>query len=82
MEVEVNISEADRSILSHMKKATVHLDAFPAVALEAHFDSASPVATSNLGVPVKNFAGRFLIDRTDPHLLPDLSAAVDVEMPQ
>jgi HlyD family secretion protein len=82
MEVDVNISEADRSILSHVEKATVHLDAFPSVVLRAHFDSASPVATTNFGVPVKNFAGRFLIDQADPHLLPDLSAAVDVEIPQ
>jgi len=82
MEVDVSISEADRSILSHLRKATVHLDAFPSVALVAHFDSASPVATSNLGAPVKNFAGRFLIDQSDSHLLPDLSAAVDVETPR
>jgi multidrug efflux pump subunit AcrA (membrane-fusion protein) len=79
MEVDVTISEADRAILSRLHKATVHLDAFPAVVLPAHFDSASPVATSNLGVPVKNFAGRFVIELTDPRLLPDLSAAVDVE---
>jgi HlyD family secretion protein len=79
MEVDVNISEADRAVLSHLRKATIHLDAFPSVVLSAHFDSASPVATSNLGVPVKNFAGRFVIDQSDPHVLPDLSAAVDVE---
>ena len=79
MEVDVNISEADHAVLSHLGKATVHLDAFPSVVLSAHFDSASPVATSNVGVPVKNFAGRFVIDQADPHVLPDLSAAVDIE---
>jgi len=79
MEVDVNISEADRAVVSHLRKATVHLDAFPSVVLSAHLDSASPVATSNLGVPVKNFAGRFVIDQADPHVLPDLSAAVDIE---
>jgi hypothetical protein len=66
MEVDVNISEADHAVLSHLGKATVHLDAFPSVVLSAHFDSASPVATSNVGVPVKNFAGRFVIDQADP----------------
>lgn len=80
MEVDVNISEADRAILLHLQNATVRLDAFPSVILPAHFDSASPVATSNLGVPVKNFAGKFLIDKPDAHLLPDLSAAVDVQV--
>ncbi|HEX4773265.1 MAG TPA: HlyD family efflux transporter periplasmic adaptor subunit [Bryobacteraceae bacterium] len=80
MEVDVNISEADRAILLHLQSATVRLDAFPSVILPAHFDSASPVATSNLGVPVKNFAGKFVIDKVDSHLLPDLSAAVDIQV--
>jgi multidrug resistance efflux pump len=82
MEVDVAISEADRAVLSHLKKATVHLDAFPTIELSAHFDSASPVATSNLGDPIKTFAGKFLIDTADSHLLPDLSAAVDLEVPR
>ena len=78
MQVEVSISEADRAALSPGTKATVHLDAFPAAVFSARFDSASPVATSGLGVPVKTFAGRFLLDQSDARLLPDLSAAVDV----
>ena len=35
MEVDVAISEADRAVLSHLKKATVHLDAFPTIELSA-----------------------------------------------
>ena len=45
----------------------------------AHFDSASPAAASALGSPIKTFAARFRLERTDPHLLPDLSAAVVIE---
>jgi multidrug resistance efflux pump len=80
MEVDVSISEADRAALSTGTRATVRLDAFPAAVFPARFDSASPVATSGLGVPVKTFAGRFLLEQSDPRLLPDLSAAVDVEV--
>ena len=38
--------------------------------------SASPVASSALGSPIKTFTARFRLDKSDPHLLPDLSAAV------
>jgi hypothetical protein len=30
---------------------------------------------------VKSFTARFRLDQSDPHLLPDLSAAVDIEAP-
>jgi hypothetical protein len=62
-------------------KAIVHLDAFPGLTFTAHFDSASPVASAPIGSPVKTFSARFVLDRSDPHLLPDLSAAVDVVPP-
>ena len=78
MEVDVSISEADRALLTTGAKASVHLDAFPTAVFAARFDAAGPVATSGLGVPVKTFAGRFLLEQSDPRLLPDLSAAVDV----
>ncbi|MBV9265433.1 MAG: hypothetical protein JO061_04615 [Acidobacteriaceae bacterium] len=63
-------------------KATVYLDAFPSVSFSAHFDSASPVATSGLGSPLKTFAAKFILDQSDPHLLPDLSAGVDIQVPR
>ena len=37
---------------------------------------ASPVASSALGSPIKTFTAVFKLDKTDPHLMPDLSAAV------
>ena len=56
--------------------------AFPEIRFTAHYTSASPVATSALGMSVKSFIARFRLDQSDPHLLPDLSAAVDIEPPQ
>jgi multidrug resistance efflux pump len=82
MDVEVSVGEPDGSALMPGSKATVHLDAFPEIRFTAHFTSASPVATSPLGMSVKTFTARFRLDQSDPHLLPDLSAAVDIEAPQ
>ena len=81
MDVEVSVGEPDGAALVPGAKATVHLDAFPDIRFTAHFSSASPVATSPLGMSVKSFTARFRLDQSDPHLLPDLSAAVDIEAP-
>ena len=82
MDVEVSVGEPDGAALVPGAKAVVHLDAFPDIRFTAHYTSASPVATSPLGMSVKSFTARFRLDQTDPHLLPDLSAAVDIELPQ
>ncbi len=82
MDVEVSVGEPDGAALVPGSKAVVHLDAFPDIRFTAHFTSSSPVATSPLGMSVKSFTARFRLDQSDPHLLPDLSAAVDIEAPQ
>jgi HlyD family secretion protein len=82
MEVQVSVGEPDGAVLVPGARATVHLDAFPELTLTAHFVSASPVATSPLGTSMKTFAALFVIDQSDPRLLPDLSAAVDIEITQ
>ncbi len=80
MVVLVSVGEPDGAILKPGAKATVHLDAFPDLNFTAHFDSASPVATSGFASSVKTFTARFVLDQSDAHLLPDLSAAVDIEV--
>jgi multidrug resistance efflux pump len=82
MEVELAVGEPDGAALVPGAKAVVHLDAFPDLSFTAHFDSASPVATSPFGTPVKTFSARFRLDQSDPRLLPDLSAALDIEVPK
>jgi HlyD family secretion protein len=81
MEVETLVGEPDGAILAPGARAKVRLDAYPELMFDAHFISASPVAASALGAPIKTFFARFRLDRSDPHLLPDLSAAVIVEGP-
>jgi len=57
------------------------VDAYPDLSLPAHFISASPVASSGMGTPIKTFIAVFGLDKSDPHLLPDLSAAVVLSVP-
>jgi len=82
MEVQVSVGEPDGAVLVPGARATVHLDAFPDLKFSAHYSSASPVATSALGMSVKTFIARFRLDQSDPRLLPDLSAAIDIEAPE
>jgi multidrug resistance efflux pump len=76
MEVRALVGEPDNVALVPGRRATVRLDAYPDLTFEAHMISASPVASSALGSPIKTFSARFRLDKSDPHLLPDLSAAV------
>ncbi|MBY0506543.1 MAG: HlyD family secretion protein [Bryobacteraceae bacterium] len=79
MEVHAQFGEPDGAALRPGARARVRLDAYPEVEFEGRFESASPVASSALGSPIKNFAARFRLLGTDPRLLPDLSAAVVIE---
>ncbi len=82
MEVRVSVGEPDGAVLLPGASAEVRLDAYPDLVFEAQFDSASPAAASPLGSPIKTFAARFRLERGNPHLLPDLSAAVIIRPPE
>jgi HlyD family secretion protein len=79
MLVRCSVAEPDRVELRPGARATVYIDAYPDLALPAHFESASPIATTALGSPIKTFTALFKLDRIDPRLMPDLSAAVVIE---
>jgi HlyD family secretion protein len=79
MVVVTQMSEADGAVMAPGTRARVRLDAYPGAVFEAHLESASPAASSSLGSPLKAFSARFRIDQRDPRLLPDLSAAVEIE---
>jgi len=76
MQVRCAVGEPDGAALQQGTKATVYFDAYPELALPAHFEFASPVASAAFGSPIKTFTAIFRLDKTDPHLMPDLSAAV------
>jgi multidrug resistance efflux pump len=76
MRVRCSVNEPDILGLAAHGAVSVYLDAYPEIAIPAHFEFASPVASSALGTPIKTLLAVFAVDRRDPHLLPDLSAAV------
>lgn len=79
MRVRVAVGEPDGAALTPGMRATVYLDAYPDLALPAHFVFASPVASAAFGSPIKSFSAVFKLDKTDSHMMPDLSAAVVLE---
>jgi len=79
MLVRCSVGEPDRAALTPGTRAKVYFDAYPDLALPAHFEFASPMASSALGSPVKTFSAVFILDKTDLRLTPDLSAAVVLE---
>lgn len=81
MLVSAEVGEPDGAFLVPGLEATVYVDAYPDMALRAHFESASPIALSALGSPIKTFSAVFRLDESDPRLMPDLSAAVVLDLP-
>lgn len=83
MEVSAYVAETDRAVLEPGRRAVVELDAYPGLRFTAQLESASPVAASAIGSPIKTFLANFRLEETDPRLLPDLSAVViiPVEVP-
>jgi multidrug resistance efflux pump len=76
MEILAQVAETDRAGLEPGQVAAVELDAYPGLRFTARLESASPVAASALGSPIKTFLARFRLQETDPRLLPDLSGVV------
>jgi hypothetical protein len=81
MLVRCAVGEPDGAALVQGTKAKVYFDAYPDVVIPAHFEFASPVASSALGSPIKTFTAVFRLDKSDPHIMPDLSAAVVLDAP-
>ncbi len=81
MEVRARINQADLGLMRSDMKATIRLDAFPQIALPAHVVRLGAVANSSeFSNWVRTFNAVFAVDGADPNLMPDLSAAVDVEL--
>jgi multidrug resistance efflux pump len=79
MAVRCSVGEPDGIALKPGAKATVYLDAYPEVSLPGHVEFVSPVAASALFSPIKSFNALIKLDKMDPRVMPDLSAAVVVE---
>jgi len=80
MRVRTRISQADVEYVRVGQPARITLDSYPSRQFTGRLHQLSVVgATSGLSSRVRTFLAVFTIDGTDPHLLPDLSAAVDLD---
>ena len=81
MRVRVKVNQADVDLLRVGQQAAVQLDAYPGHQYQARLDQLAPIGVAGSFSPkVRTFTATFTIDGTDATLMPDLSAAVDVEL--
>lgn len=81
MRVRVKVNQADVDLLRVGHQAAVTLDAYPGHKYQATLDQLAPVGVAGTFSPkVRTFTATFTIDGSDATLMPDLSAAIDVEL--
>ena len=79
MEVRVPINQEDLLGLKIGETALVHLDAYSNLVFPARLESIDPMGTpGDFSSKLRNFSAIFSIQGHDPRLMPDLSAAIDV----
>ena len=80
MQVRVLANHADLLNLQVGQQAKVRLDAYPEVVFPGRLEQIAPVGRGGSFSPkVRNFAVVFSLQGNDPRLMPDLSAAVDLD---
>jgi HlyD family secretion protein len=83
MEVSARVSQMDLARLRNGQRAEVRLDAYPGLVLPAKLEAVGPIAAKGqFSDKVREFTVLFSVQETDPRFMPDLSAAVDVDLAQ
>ena len=81
MLVRVKVNQADVHLLKAGQPARISLDAYPELEFQGRVEHVAPVGTTSMLTPrVRNFVATVSIQGSHPKLMPDLSAAVDVEL--
>jgi HlyD family secretion protein len=81
MEVHVELNQVDLLKVQAGQRAQMHLDAYPGLSLPAVLEGVSPLGhTGQFTEAVRSFGALFSIQGTDPRLLPDLSASLDLDL--
>jgi multidrug resistance efflux pump len=81
MEVRVDLNQVDLLNVHPGQHAQMHLDAYPGMTLPAVLEELSPLGhPGQFAEVVRSFTARFSVQGTDPRLLPDLSAALDLDL--
>jgi HlyD family secretion protein len=81
MQVRARVNQADFGLLRPSLPAQVRLDAYPDLTLPGRVERLAAIgATSFFSTKVRSFVVLFSLQGTAPRLMPDLSAAVEVEL--
>src|SRR5256886_7453016 len=81
MEVRVELNQVDLLKVHPGQRAEMHLDAYPGMTLPAVLEELSPLGhPGQFAEAVRSFGARFSVQGTDARLLPDLSAALDLDL--
>ncbi len=81
MQVRARANQADIPFLDAGLPVTIGLDAYPELTFKGKLERIGAIGvTSTLSQRVHTFTAMFSITGSDPRLMPDLSAAVDVEL--
>lgn len=81
MQVRARVNQVDALYLSSGQKATVRLDAYPDLSFGSRVHQVAAIALGgSFSDKIRTFPVTFSIEGSDPRTMPDLSAAVDVEL--
>ena len=81
MQVRARVNQVDALSLAAGQKATVRLDAYPDLAFPGRVEQVAAIALGgSFSDRIRTFPALFAIEGSDPRTMPDLSAAVDVEL--
>ena len=81
MQVRARINQADLPSVRVGLPVAVRLDAYPDLEMTGRITQIAPIGISGSFSPrVRAFAAVIMVDGTNPRLLPDLTAAIDVEV--
>jgi multidrug resistance efflux pump len=82
MEVQAKVNQEDVLALQAGQAVQVHLDAYPDLVFPGRLESIDPMGQGgDYSSKLRSFTATFLIQGTDPKLMPDLSAAVEIRAP-
>ena len=79
MQVRASVNQEDFLALHIGMPARIHLDAYPELTFSGRLEEMAPIAGSgDFSSKLRSFSVLFSIDGNDAKLMPDLSAAVDI----
>jgi HlyD family secretion protein len=80
MQVRAQVNQQDLPALRVGEPARIHLDAYPDLEIQGQLESIDPIGQrGDFSGKVRKFSAIFSIHGSDPRLMPDLSAAADIE---